>query len=674
MPMMAFAQDDDDDATETDQAGIYENFSGGFGAAFGDSGYGGQLLGSVFEMLLLQGLDLKNTEMTEGVFVMSAEKEETFEGNKTFEAEDTEIHIIDDLYSDIPATTPNDEDMVYVEVNRTGGFDFNLTVGAAITLLIWDYDNSFIEAASRVIDWAKEFNEDTNGGEDEPSQEVLEEGIAVLSWLLIHINDIFTGDELFVLNPITWQKLDIDPWPSMKIEKKRYYSEDQIIGGDRALTTGPSGEVESINLTANIIGDSYTEWLFSGTSMVNLAPTIWTQFSFDLAQLWVKNFHVEVDVGELAKGEDANMADAFSGLDIEFFLFTHHLGGAFLYNDTNADNKITINYTEIEYEDPYTGENKTGQVPDQNEVTHQLILGEVGEFDFSPPEVDEETGDVSWGLEVKDGEIAPVPVGVDLNNYLGVEKEQLGSMEFGLVFKKDIAEEPNEDGTYDASGRVKLAHNFAPWNDPASPYTKADLGSGNTGLDMAIIYISSIFHFHLQVDNEKEELDPEDSYGDEDYEVTEESVKVGNYMDPDSEEKLEFIDLASEPYQIGAADADGNPVDDTDYSPTTAYVPVGLWEATGEAHQTNKGDTDTETDDFTTDVKVEASFNIGLYAVCYPMFNGTGNGIWHDPTFSVYMVFTPQDAGFWALILLIAGVGLVGIATVLIKRRKDNRF
>ena len=53
------------------------------------------------------------------------------------------------------------------------------------------------------------------------------------------------------------------------------------------------------------------------------------------------------------------------------------------------------------------------------------------------------------------------------------------------------------------------------------------------------------------------------------------------------------------------------------------------------------------------------------------MFNN-GSGIWHDPTFSVFMVF--EATGFWALILLIAGVGLVGIATILIKRRKDMRF
>jgi LPXTG-motif cell wall-anchored protein len=36
------------------------------------------------------------------------------------------------------------------------------------------------------------------------------------------------------------------------------------------------------------------------------------------------------------------------------------------------------------------------------------------------------------------------------------------------------------------------------------------------------------------------------------------------------------------------------------------------------------------------------------------------------------MVF--EATSFWALILLVAGVGLLGVATILIKRRKDSRF
>ncbi|MHA1149639.1 MAG: hypothetical protein ACTSR8_15495 [Promethearchaeota archaeon] len=691
MPAMAFAQDDDDSSSSEDQqVGIYKNFRGGFGAAFADQGYGGQLLGSVFEMLLLQGLDLKDTEMSEGVFVLSAEKEETFEGNHTFEAgvDDYELHIIDDAYTE--AVASDDNDMVYVEVQREGGFDYNLTVGAAITLLIWDNDGSFITAAQKVIDWASKMNEETNGGEKDPSQELITEGIAVLSWLLIHINDIFTGDELFVLNPITWQKLELRPWKvsdgdasDFNITKTRRYSNDQVLfdGDDRDLT---GGEVNAINLTSIITGDSYTQWLFRDLDVADFVKTIWTQFSFDLAQLWVKNFHVEIDVGEIAKGEDANMADAFSGLDIEFYLFTHHLGGAFLYNDTNADNQITVNYTRVLNEtDPGTPENpnyiKDPQgddiwVPTQNEVTHQLILGEVNEFDFNSPKVDAD-GNVEWGLSVKDAEISPVPVGVDLNNYLDVKPDKLGEIKFGLKFIKEIADEPNDDGSYNANGRVKLTHVFAPWNNPGSPYSNSDVD----GLDLAIVYISSIFHFHLQVDNTKEEVDPDDEYDvSKNYEKTEKELKVGNYLDENSKDKLDFVDLASDPYMISVdSNEDGDPDDATEYTPTTSIVPVALWTANGEKHATYEGDEDSEADDYKTDINAEASFNVLLYAVCYPEFGnqpGVGYGIWHDPTFSVYMVFTPESAGFWALILLIAGVGLVGLATVLIKRRKDNRY
>jgi hypothetical protein len=78
-----------------------------------------------------------------------------------------------------------------------------------------------------------------------------------------------------------------------------------------------------------------------------------------------------------------------------------------------------------------------------------------------------------------------------------------------------------------------------------------------------------------------------------------------------------------------------------------------------------------EVSTFASDIRVQTELSVMVYAVCYPQFED-GSGIWHDPTFSVYMVF--EGEGFWALIVLIAGVGLVGVATILIKRRKDRRF
>ncbi|MFO7795832.1 MAG: hypothetical protein R6W84_06735 [Promethearchaeia archaeon] len=59
------------------------------------------------------------------------------------------------------------------------------------------------------------------------------------------------------------------------------------------------------------------------------------------------------------------------------------------------------------------------------------------------------------------------------------------------------------------------------------------------------------------------------------------------------------------------------------------------------------------------------------YAVCYPDFNGSGEKLVHDPTFNVFMVFEPT--AFWALILLVGGVSILGVATVLIKRKKDGK-
>ncbi|MHA1272336.1 MAG: hypothetical protein ACTSQS_02755, partial [Promethearchaeota archaeon] len=90
------------------------------------------------------------------------------------------------------------------------------------------------------------------------------------------------------------------------------------------------------------------QWLLSNVDLT-ITQDIWTTFSFDIIQLWVKNFEIHIDVSELAKasqGEDINTAKIFNGLDMDFYLFSHHLDGAFLYNDTDNNRQITVeNYT-----------------------------------------------------------------------------------------------------------------------------------------------------------------------------------------------------------------------------------------------------------------------------------------------------------------------------------------
>ena len=59
-------------------------------------GYGGNILGTLFEMLLLDGVDLEEHEELESVFVLSASLEEIYTGNYSFEEQkDTEeIHYL----------------------------------------------------------------------------------------------------------------------------------------------------------------------------------------------------------------------------------------------------------------------------------------------------------------------------------------------------------------------------------------------------------------------------------------------------------------------------------------------------------------------------------------------------------------------------------------------------
>ena len=678
-PLMVRGQDGEegDDVEESEQYGTFEGFHGGFGGLFRENlGYSGNILGTLFEMLLLDGVDLEEHEELESTFVLSADLEEIYDGNYSFaKNEDTqEIHYLP-YYN---TTTVNYYDVsninetAYCIVEKEGGFEYNLTIGAALTLVIWDYDKSFITAAQKVLDWAHRFREAEK--KDRVSRKLVAEGVQVLSWLLVHINDIFTGDELFVLNPIVWQTLEMDPWDNFKLTKTWYdFGENKEMemggGDDNKLKDSTWGQdvLDQWNWSSLIIRDSYMQWLLQDFDAADVVETIYTQFSFDLAQLWMKEFYMEIDLGEAAKGDKFKIEDAFQGCEIEFYLFTHHLAGAFLYYDYDNSSDITVKYDYLRNDTGhivYTN-GTAAKVPTTNEVTHRLVLGTVEEFDFKTPEIDEDEDGkkVSWGLQLNNANMSAVPVGVDLNSYMHAPVEELDYIYFGLDFEID-QDKPNNQGEIWAQGDVKIETNFAPWNDQDNPYANQIIDD----LDMAIVYVSSILHFELDMEKDDDPDDPdEELLEDGDYKKQSHTLKIGNYLD-EEEDKLEFVDIAGPGYLMG------NSSHKSLYPATTSIIPFALFEGESHTRETNPGEDDDTEDDYATDVKIEAQWNIMLYAVCYPEFNGTGMGIWHDPTFSVYMVFTPEEPEFWALILLIAGIGLAGVATVLIKRRKDSKF
>ncbi|MFX0001468.1 MAG: hypothetical protein ACFE9Q_10405 [Candidatus Hodarchaeota archaeon] len=662
MPMAVMGEEKDyNDVFEFNQldVGIFQGFMGGFGGIFSNNlGYAGQILGTIFETLLTQGLDISAYEKLKNVYVLSANKSQTFSGVRTFgPGNNKEYYFLPNNY-----ITPSNEGFAYCEVTKDGSYAYELEVGAAVTLVIWDNDRSFIDAITRLLNTIRRIMYRISLGEGVPT-DLIKEGLHTLIWFLIHINDIFTGDELFVLNPITWQKLNITPTGYTVTKVWKMSGSDYTIDVNDTLVPAPVLTAWSDN--ASTWNDSYMQWLLNPISPGPLAETIWTQFSFDLIQLWIKNFELHIDVAEIvsaAQGGGAQaIASAFGGCDIELYLFTHHLAGAFLYDDSIInDQKISASYVNLTNDVGETLTDASGdpiQIPDSSELTHRLILGTVENFIFKKPTINPSNRSISWGLTLENANVSAVPIFVDLDSYLKTPEEELAFIYFGFTFEPTV-----DDELKVARGNVKLDQYFAPWNGGAGPNAPI------TGLDLAIIYVSTILHFHLNVgleevpDRPNEMLNPNEDYVESTHEL-----KVGNYIGRKTGQKLDFVDIAGRYYELGMDRSTA-----TKYNASTNTLPLMLWKWEMDRHDTFTLGDESTSQTFASEIRIKTEFNVLVYAVCYPEFDGSGQGVWHDPTFSIYMVF--EGEGFWALIVLIAGVGLVGVATILIKRRKDQRF
>lgn len=672
MPRYSTAQPTTNQVPDDLGLGQIRRFGAGFGSLLGGLGYGGRLLGEVFGTLFMQGLDnLSKFEVIQNTFVMSASRERNITRTHYADNEE-EIYYVPYEYYGEGHDFQNDG-YAYVKVKKSGSYTYTRTLGAAVTLVVWDNDRSFVNAAKRLIEFFNKLRTyEQQGTIEEHQDELISEGSEIITWFLIHINDIFTGDELFVLNPITYQNLYIDR-SNYSVEKSYHYTgSDYEAGGGDDKYIGDS-DLNSWRNDADEEKDTYTQWILEPTINYDNKIRKYTQFTFDLMQLWVKNFHIEIDVGELISqftGEGGNPAKAFQGCNIDFFFFTHSLAGAFLFNDKNLDNEITVNYTTVEENgEPVTTNGTVAKVPQSSELTHQLILRNIGDFDFQEPSVDKQEKSVSWGLQMNDVGISGVPIGIDLAEY---EKDpavnELDYMYFGFTFEPKLSEQllaaDNSTVIRAAQGMVKLDQFFAPWNGGTPPAS----GSEFDGLDMSVIYVSTVLHFLLDIQTEdlsQEDTTPDQLANQTEYDEKSHKLSIGNYLDPEIEAQLPFVDMAGPGYDYGTETSK------TTANVSTSIMPTALWEGQQNQYEIFSGDEETTTDDFGADIRLSIDFNIMLYGINYPQFNGY-NGIWHDPTFSVYMIFESQ--GFWALILLIAGVSLVGVATVLLKRRKEAQI
>ncbi|MFW9951399.1 MAG: hypothetical protein ACFFKA_14880 [Candidatus Thorarchaeota archaeon] len=622
-------------------------------------GPNGEMLAQLFDILFNQSLTLDKYELLEGVYVFNASNNKEYVGTYHFGEKDQEIHLLswadanNDTINDFADSGPG---ISYCNVSKLGSFNYSINIEARVTLVVWDNDRSLVDAVKRILDFVILLRGQA------PEEILVSEQTKLLSWLLKNINNIFSGDELFIFNPIAFKKIQFTPLQGYNITKTWYNTGANGIIDNDDILIDPSILI-NWNATAGTVKDSRMQWLLTNMSGNPFIVQTYTTISFELIQLWLKSFEISVDADAINMENQSTAV--FSGMNIESYLFRHKLIGGYLYRDDDLDAAVVVDVLE-----KVIAEEKPDPVisPQKTEVTDNIVLTLIGGIGFLPPEADGEEN-VSWAITLKDLQVTCLPIGIDMDSYFQAYKENFTFIDFKVTFKKS-AGEPDADGKIYAMGSVKLEHNLAPWNNGSG--SKKDIA----GLDLAMMYLSGIYHFKFDVDIDAQNLalvnQTQFDIIDE-YDKANNRLTIQNYLGK-GDNYLDFVDIAGDKYILGqGTNLNGEPIGGTSYEANSANELSGLWKLQGDACEFHTGNIDTSKDDFSPEFSYNISNNLMFYASCYSNFSDyNGAGIWQDPTFHIYMVFIRESMSFWPILLVIMGVGLAGITTVviiMIKRR-----
>jgi hypothetical protein len=619
--------------------------------SFKTFGPNGEMLSQLFDILFNQSLTLDKHEILNGVYVFNASKNKDYAGTYYFGENDQEIHLLswadvnNDSINDFVDPGPGDS---YCVVSKAGSFNYSINIGAYVTLIVWDQDRSLTDAMERILNFGVLLHGQA------PEEMLISKQSELISWLVTNINTIFSGDELFVFNPVAFQKIEFTPLQGYDITKTWYNTGVNGFIDTNDILISPN-VLLNWNTTADMVKDSRMQWLLTNMSGNTFTTQNYTTLSFDLIQYWLKSLEVSVDDGALNMGNQVN--GVFTGMNIESYLFRHNLKGGYLYRDDDQDAGIVVDVLE-----KVIAEEKPDLViiPHKVEVTDNLVFTIIGGIHALPPEAKGEEN-VTWTISLKDLQATYLPIGIDMDSYTQTYKENFTFMDFKLTFAKS-AGKPNANGKANAIGSVKLEHNLAPWNNGSGP--KKDIA----GLDFAMMYQSSIFHFKFNVGSQNLYLvNQTQSDIINEYDKANNRLKVKDYLARGGN-YLDFVDITGDKYILGQkASSEGNPIGGTSYKANSAVELSGLWKLQGDAYESHMGDIGKRNDDFSPDFSYNMSNNVLYYAICYSNFSDhNGAGIWNDPTFHIYMVFLRESTSFWPILLVIMGIGITGIATVII--------
>jgi len=671
-----------------DIASMPEGLMNGLGNVFGmlgGLGPSGQALGEVFKILFMNIFNFTFVEdEIKHVYKLSASYERTETYNVTHSGEEEYYFIWEDMY---PATssglTPNEHP--YVKITRTGNATITYTSGAAVVFIIWDNNDSLINAINKIITAAQNVKAiiDAKGDpstwtEEDSIQvgtEIAEQILSALTYVFFHINDIISGDELIVLNMITWEEYDMQTSSDYAVVKEYLVWDDWDLSDDTPLNPA---DIAQWGIDANANNDEFMQWLLTAGE-AGLISREWSRLSFNLIEIWFKTFQININVsaivdalvasahGEENPLEDMGVAQIFHGLDIEIYIMTHSLMGFIAYEDVNTNNVPDVERTTI-----VEGEVETDIITG-SEARYYFAFGNIDPI-FHAPVLNAEGTGYEWSIELQNVQMAAIPIGMNPSDVATPVLDTLDYIELGFTFTPKLKETvtateageysglvPEYDEVQMAKGIIKLDQYFSDWNDGAA------INPELVGLDFSVIYISTIIHFRLHFEVETlEEIDiNQDGLLDETDHAESINVsgqiKVGDYT---GDLPVAAVDIAGPDYEQGLDEGVK-----TSYAASTCTIPLAFLDFDANA-QMKYYDVATPSQSFQAGGFLNITASILIYAVNYPTWNGSGQGLWHDPTFSIFMSW--DNPGFWAVILVIAGITLVAVAAILITRRKNR--
>ena len=620
----------------------------------GVGGFQGNILGSIFTMIFGQIMNFSDQEILPGQNVY------VFHANASGSTTTSQPYSHSTTYTTYAPYADKKGNYYWVTVSETYNVNIMFSQAAQIVIVLWDHDGSLVKAILKVLDVAKagialSKMPATDPNYNKTRDAVIQKAADTIAWMLVHVNDIITGDEQLIFQP-------------------SYYWSYKITGdysNSRVWHYSNNGSVPVVLPSAsqftNTTQDSYLESLLKPTVSVTSKTIYDSGFLFHIFQLWMRKFQVNINMGKLTglialaqqNGSAVSpdmLSNLLEGVDIEFTFTQHHLLGGSLFQDVDGNGVPTVNYTTTPYQYTDSEGVKNVTVPTTNEFRYMLDLGNPGTVVVSPPAAS--SGSVAWGIEFQNPVLEAIPVG--LNTYDAIFSGKNYSipctkLKFGFTFTPTISTSKQPPAVNGKSysqvtvneGKVKLLQEFGQFTLPPALQS----------LDLAVIYFSQIFNFNLKYNNlQNATANAQSSW------VPTQDKKQLDFLNESTGAYFGSIDIAGPSYTL----ANGS-----SYAASTEIVPFAFFSYTysgqqniaNDAYSMGQGEAGFRTQSLYIGITSAWAF----YLVAYPHWGG--QALVHDPTFSIFM--TMQTETPWGIILMIVVIGVlaVGCVTLFIRNK-----